>query len=215
MDDDGSLWAAEQGETDHPTGRGFVRRIAVWDTDGKFVKDFVGTTWYAANNTCLHEQDPTLGPRLRRDLQTRAGEEAGLPAAEVRSPLGQPDDAPFWHWTGAPWTLFGSVRMFRSDVSGTMREYVLQSNGFPILFQADEKGEYRPVLAVGSHEHNKAFPAGQGRAEGAVPVDRPERRREAAGATSSSGCRARPTEPISAAVTRRRATWSGTSRGSS
>jgi len=48
--------------------------------------------------------------------------------------------------------------MFRSDVSGTMREYLLQSNGFPILFQANEKNEYRPILAIGSHEHNKAFP---------------------------------------------------------
>ncbi|VTT97609.1 nhl repeat containing protein : NHL repeat containing protein OS=Rhodopirellula sallentina SM41 GN=RSSM_02734 PE=4 SV=1 [Gemmataceae bacterium] len=71
---------------------------------------------------------------------------------------GQPADAPLWHWTGGPHTLFGSVRMFRSDVSGKTREYVLQANGFPILFQAGEDGEYKPVLAVGSHEINKCFP---------------------------------------------------------
>ena len=60
VDDDENLWAAENGDQDNPPGRGFVRRIAVWDRNGKLVKDFVGTTWYGANNTCLHEQDPTL-----------------------------------------------------------------------------------------------------------------------------------------------------------
>ncbi|VTT97610.1 sigma-70 family rna polymerase sigma factor : RNA polymerase sigma factor, sigma-70 family OS=Singulisphaera acidiphila (strain ATCC BAA-1392 / DSM 18658 / VKM B-2454 / MOB10) GN=Sinac_7453 PE=4 SV=1: Sigma70_r2: Sigma70_r4_2 [Gemmataceae bacterium] len=31
VDDDGNLWAAENGDQDNPKGRGFVRRIAVWD----------------------------------------------------------------------------------------------------------------------------------------------------------------------------------------
>ncbi len=66
--------------------------------------------------------------------------------------------SPFELWTGSPGTLFGATRMFRSDASGRMREYLLQSNGFPILFQADEQGDYRPVFAAGHHEHNKAFP---------------------------------------------------------
>jgi len=157
VDDDGNLWAAEQGETDKRPGVGFVRRIAVWKTDGTFLKDFVGTTWYAANNTCLHEQDPTLAYGYGVVYKLEPGQKPGYrPLRYATAP--QPADAPLWLWTGAPWTLFGSARLFRSDVSGTTREYLLQANGFPILFQADKTGEYRPIVAVGSHEHNKAFP---------------------------------------------------------
>ena len=157
VDDDGCLWAAEQGETDKILGMGFVRRIAVWKADGTFFKDFVGTTWYAANNTCLHEQDPTLAYGYGVIYQLEPGKKPGYrPLQYATTP--QPDDAPLWLWTGAPNTLFGSARLFRSDVSGKMREYLLQANGLPILFQADDKNEYRPILAIGSHEHNKAFP---------------------------------------------------------
>jgi len=61
VDDDGSLWVAERQDQDRSPGLSLVRRIAVWNRDGQFVKDFVGTTWYSANTCCLHEQDPTLG----------------------------------------------------------------------------------------------------------------------------------------------------------
>ncbi|MBC7821461.1 MAG: hypothetical protein IAG10_31625, partial [Planctomycetaceae bacterium] len=121
------------------------------------MKDLVGTTWYSANATCLHEQDPTLGYGYGVIYKLEPGKKPGYRPWRYAS-TAQPTDAPFWIWTGAPWTLFGSARMFRSDVSGSMHEYLLQSNGFPILFQADERGEYRPILAIGSHEHNKAFP---------------------------------------------------------
>lgn len=157
VDDDGSLWVAEQGETDSRPGVGFVRRIAVWDANGKFVKDFVGTTWYAANNTCLHQQDPTLAFGYGVIYKLEPGLKPGYrPLRYVTTP--QPEDAPFGLGTGAPWTLFGSARLFRSDASGVMREYLLQANGFPILFQANENNKYRPIVAIGSHEHNKAFP---------------------------------------------------------
>jgi len=157
VDDDGCLWAAEQGETDYPPGTGFVRRLAVWKADGTFLKDFVGTTWYAANNTCLHEQDPTLAYGYGVIYKVEPGKKPGYrPLRYATAP--QPADAPLWLSTGAPHTLFGSARLFRSEVSGKMREYLLQSNGLPILFQADDKNEYRPILAIGSHEHNKAFP---------------------------------------------------------
>ncbi len=157
VDDDGNLWAAENGDLDRAPGTGFIRRIAVWKPDGSFLKDFVGTTWYAANNTCLHAEDPTLAYGYGVIYRLEPGKKPGYrPLRYVSAP--QPTDAPFWLSTGAPWTLFGSARLFRSDVSGSIREYLLQSNGFPILFQADERGEYRPILAMGSHEHNQAFP---------------------------------------------------------
>ncbi len=157
VDDDGSLWVAENGDQDRPDGFGLIRRIAVWDRDSQFKKDFVGTTWYSANTCCLHEQDPTLGYGYGVLYKLDPGKKPGYRPWRYAS-VAQPPDAPFWIWTGAPWTLFGSARLFRSDISGSMREYLLQSNGFPILFQADERGAYRPILAIGSHEHNKAFP---------------------------------------------------------
>lgn len=157
VDDDGCLWVAEQGETDSLPGRGFVRRIAVWRADGTFFKDFVGTTWYSANTTCLHDQDPTLAYGYGIVYKLDPGKKLGYrPLRYVTAP--QPADAPLWLNTGAPHTLFGSARLFRSEVSGKLREYLLQANGLPILFQADDKNEYRPILAIGSHEHNKAFP---------------------------------------------------------
>lgn len=161
VDDDGSLWVAEGQDLDRPPGLGLIRRIAVWDRDGQFAKDFVGTTWYSANSCCLHEQDPTLGYGYGVIYKLDPGTKPGYRPWRYAS-SSQPADAPFWIWTGAPWTLFGSARMFRSDVSGSVREYLLQSNGFPILFQADERGEYRPILAIGSHEHNQAFPSVKG-----------------------------------------------------
>lgn len=157
VDDEGCLWAAENGDQDNRPGRGFVRRIAVWDRNGKLVKDFVGTTWYGANNTCLHEDDPTLALGYGVVYKIEPGTKPGYHPLRYLTHE-QPADAPLWHGTGAPHVLFGSVRMFRSKVSGQMREYVLQSNGFPILFQANERNEYRPVLSIGSNEHNKVFP---------------------------------------------------------
>ncbi len=158
VDDDGGLWVAEGQDQDRPAGLGLIRRIAVWDRDGQFAKDFVGTTWYGANATCLHEQDPTIGYGYGVIYQLEPGKKPSYRPLRYVS-TAQPSDAPFWIWTGAPWTLFGSARLFRSDVSGAMREYLLQSNGLPILFQADERGAYLPVVAIGSHEHNKAFPS--------------------------------------------------------
>ena len=157
VDEEENVWVAENSEQDNKPGRGFVRRIAVWDRHGKLLKDFVGTTWYGANNTCLHEQDPTLALGYGMIYKLEPGKKPGYRPVRYLT-FEQPADAPLWHWTGSPHNLFGSVRMFRSDVSGQMREYVLQSNGFPILFQANEKNEYRPILSIGSHEHNKAFP---------------------------------------------------------
>ena len=158
VDDDGQLWVAENGDQDRPEGAGLIRRIAVWDRGGQFVKDFVGTTWYSANATCLHQQDPSIGYGYGVIYKLEPGKKPGYRPWRYAC-TAQPADAPFWMWTGAPWTLFGSARLFRSDVSGSMREYLLQSNGFPILFQADERGEYLPILSIGSHEHNKAFPS--------------------------------------------------------
>lgn len=153
--DDGQLWAADTGE--FKEGTGFVRRIAVWDGAGKFNRQFVGTTWYSANTTCLHEQDPTLGYGYGMIYKVREPGKPSYRPWKFASSAKKPGGA-FSLWTGAPGVLFNGIRMFRSDVSGTMREYLLQSNGFPILLQANAQGDYRPILAIGHHGQNAAFP---------------------------------------------------------
>ncbi len=110
-----------------------------------------------ANQVCLHEQDATLA--LAYGVLYRIAPEAKPAYAPLRYASSRREPrSPFELWTGSPGTLFGSTRMFRSDASGQMREYLLQSNGFPILYHADEQGDYRPVFAAGNHEHNAAFP---------------------------------------------------------
>jgi len=156
VDDDGALWIAE-GSSIPETLLGFVRRIAVFGSDGKVLRQHIGGTWYGANQVCLHEQDPALalayGVIYRIDLDKQPTYTPLRYASTRREPR-----SPFELWTSAPHPLFGATRMFRSEVSGQMREYLLQSIGFPILFQADEQGDYQPVFAAGNHEHSKAFP---------------------------------------------------------
>jgi hypothetical protein len=161
VDDDGRLWAVENGDTDRREGTGFVRRVAVWSAEGEFVKDFVGTTWYGANTTCLHEQDPHIGYGYGV-IYSVDPQRPGQWRPERYVSSGKKEGAPFALWTASPGVLFNAVRLFRSDASGHMREYLLQSSGFPILFQADEQGDYRPILAIGHHGHNPAFPKVEG-----------------------------------------------------
>lgn len=154
--DDGSLWVAEGNKNE--TGRlGFARRIAVWNANGQFSRHFIGGTWYGANQICLHEQDPALAYAYGVVYKVEPGQKPAYKPLRYASSRREPK-SPFQLWTGSPGVLFGSTRMFRSSVSGQNREYLLQANGYPILYQADATGDYRPVLAIGSHQHNPAFP---------------------------------------------------------
>lgn len=154
--DDGALWVAE-GNGHEARYLGFARRIAVFNADGKFSRHFIGGTWYGANQVCLHEQDPSLAYAYGLVYRVEPGKKPGYTPLRYASSRREPR-SPFELWTGSPGVLFGATRMFRSDASGTMREYLLQSNGFPILYAADASGDYRPVFAAGTHEHNAAFP---------------------------------------------------------
>ncbi len=154
--DDGALWVVE-GNTLEPRYAGFARRVAVWDASGKFSRHFIGGTWYGANLVALHAQDPSLAYAYGMIYRVEPGVKPAYAPLRYASSTREPK-SPFALWTGSPGVLFGSTKMFRSAASGVMREYLLQANGYPILYQADARGDYRPVFAAGSHEHNKAFP---------------------------------------------------------
>ena len=157
--DDGALWVAEDpGASDRQefpgANDGYAKRIAVFGSDGRFVKHFVGGTQYGAYATALHEQDPTLA--LGNGVIFRVNRPRCEPirfASSGRKPGGD-----FGLWTAGAGALLNGHRLFRSDVSGRTREYLLQTNGILTLLCANEAGDYRPVMAAGSHESHPAFP---------------------------------------------------------
>lgn len=139
VDDRGYVWTTEGS---HP------RRQAVWGTDGKRVQEFVGSTYYGAWNTTLHDQDPTIAMDWNLLLK--------IDPSQVKSYTvdrylwsGRKEGSPFFLENGVPWCFFHRNQIFRSNLSGTMREYLLQtSTQYPILYVRNEKGDYRPVAAV-------------------------------------------------------------------
>jgi len=166
VDDDGLLWVAEDpGACDEKKfpkmPLGYAKRISVWGRDGKLVKDFVGGTQYGAYSTALHEQDPTIGYAYGVLYKLTPGKKpAYRPWRYIM--LGRKPGSPFGLWTSAPHVLFNGHRVFRSNASGRMREYLLQTNGLLVLLCADARGNYRPVMAIGHHQQNKAFPKVKG-----------------------------------------------------
>jgi len=157
---DGRLLVAEQGQP---------RRISFWSKEGTFEKELVGNTSYGAWNCTVHDQDPTLafayGVMYRIDPSkpnayqperfVSTGPKEGSPFALSGSKRGD-----FYFAPGlTPGAWFFRPDVFRSNASGTMREYILQAGSFPVLYMDKGNGDYRPVAAVGNRQHHSVFPA--------------------------------------------------------
>ncbi len=137
-DRNGRIWTVEAG---HP------RRQVLWSEDGRAAeRQFVGTTQYGGSGTALHDQDPRLAVAYgtlfavdNRHVQRYA------PLAYMAGP--RKDHAVF----GLQRRANGFVRaqIFRSDASGTMREYAMmpEDHGY-VLYQRNEASDYRPVAAL-------------------------------------------------------------------
>jgi hypothetical protein len=139
MDRHGRLWVTEP---DHP------RMVTVWDGEGKQVARFVGNAEYGGQGCSLHEQDPALA--FAYGLIFRISPDRTVPQEPVRfaSSFREPEPAalrlprlPLGHY-------FKSGRLFRSAVSGTMREYLVHNHfGYPVLC-VERDGDYRPCAAA-------------------------------------------------------------------
>jgi hypothetical protein len=139
VDSQGRLWVTEP---EHP------RMVTVWDGEGKQVERFVGNSEYGSQGCSLHEQDPTRA--FGYGLIFKISPDRTVPQEPVRfvSSLRSPEPAslrlprlPLGHY-------FKSGRLFRSDASGTMREYLVHNHfGYPVLC-VERDGDYRPCAAA-------------------------------------------------------------------
>jgi hypothetical protein len=139
VDAEGRLWVAEPL---HP------RMVTVWNEAGEQVERFVGNAEYGAAGCSLHEQDPTLA--FGYGMIFRISPDRTVPHEPVRfvSSVCRAEPAaerlprlPQGHY-------FKSGRLFRSAVSGTMREYLVHNHfGYPVLC-VERDGDYRPCGAA-------------------------------------------------------------------
>ncbi|MDX2227422.1 MAG: hypothetical protein SFY92_10085 [Verrucomicrobiae bacterium] len=135
----GNLWTTEN---DHP------RRQVLWDSNGKFVRHFVGNTGYGAAHMAGHEQDEKIATgfgMLYNIDPTQA--KTGEPWRFLTS--GPKKDSPFLiHPSSAGFTR---GTLYRSNASGKMREYYLECH--PDILEGtlqifvEKDGDYRPVAA--------------------------------------------------------------------
>ncbi len=141
IDSDGMVWSTEPA---HP------RRQTIWGPDGKRVRDFVGTTQYGGSHCSLHEQDPTLAVAYGMIFKIDPS---------------KPQDYRPWRWLtsgtkdGKPCSIdrgggdFTRGTLFRSDVSGTMREYYIEPGVFSYSLWIKKDGDYRPCAALFKPKH--------------------------------------------------------------
>jgi len=137
IDDRGFLWTSEGA---HP------RRQAVWDKDGKLVKEFVGSTYYGAWNSQLHDQDPTLAGEWNVILKVDPAQTQSYKVLKFIT-SGKKEGSAFSVENGVPWAYFHRNQLFRSKASGTEHEYLVSTSTFPTVYL--KKGDdYRPVAAM-------------------------------------------------------------------
>ena len=140
VDAKGCVWVTENSNR--------PRRLSVWNPDGSFARDYVGTTGYCASNTFLHDSDPEIayaegneirfegkrGWRVSELIQTP---DAGLVGSERGDP---------------PPRLDGNGHMFFSSASGTRREYLVSGGdygcAFVICMRDGNSGSWKTVAAI-------------------------------------------------------------------
>ena len=140
LDAAGRLWATEDQR--HP------RRVSVWNPDGTFARDFLGTTGYAGQGTTLHLDDPTRAYAELNEISIdpKSG------AWDVVGTLYNPPPAPAGALAVHPGqTHFHNGEAFFSSASGEEREYfsVLGwRSGTAFFLMMREGGVWRPVAAI-------------------------------------------------------------------
>ncbi len=139
VDDRGYLWTSEGM---HP------RRQAVWDKDGKLVKEFIGSTMYGNWDGKLHDQDSKLASIKNIILEVDPSQTKSYKVKQYIWSGPKPGAKDFLAM-GVPFVLFEVNQLFRSDTSGKMHEYFLQNSLCqPVLYLQNEKGDYRPVAGM-------------------------------------------------------------------
>jgi hypothetical protein len=141
VDAKNQIWVTEFCET--------PRRVSVWGKDGKLIRDFIGNTGYAATDTWLHDEDPTLayvGPveiKLDREKQTsNVTQVMWVPEAN------QGESFQLSPHSSADW---GQSSVTTSTASGNSVSYVYAYKGPSVVFM--KRGDsWKPVAAICSIE---------------------------------------------------------------
>lgn len=135
VDSKGNVWVAEC--TDNP------RRTSVWNRRGELVKDYTGTTGYAATGTFMHESDPNtvfckqVKMSIKKDRSWKVEEITYVPDAAKGETL----------------TLGEFGQYFYRETDGKKYEYAFEPsyrswNGVVVLMRKGDR--YLPVSAVGT-----------------------------------------------------------------
>ncbi|MFP4058175.1 MAG: hypothetical protein ACLF0G_15010 [Candidatus Brocadiia bacterium] len=137
VDAQGHVWAVESWD--------YPRRVAVWDREGKLVRDYIGNTGYAGTGCFLHESDPTLGYCGPIEMKLDKGDRSW----EVTQVLWVPDRE---RGETFPVAMGAALpQRFRSDASGTAREYLFHhpydAQSGNVVYMRREGG-WQPVAAV-------------------------------------------------------------------
>ncbi len=141
VDAEGLVWTTEPL---HP------RRQAVWGADGKLVRQFVGGTQYGGSHCALHDQDPTVG--VAYGVLFRLDPAATQDYRPWRYLSRGPKE-------GSPFQVdlsggdFFRGTLFRSDVSGRMREYYVEPWMYGYILFVEKDGDYRPCAALFNPRH--------------------------------------------------------------
>lgn len=140
VDAKGFVWVTENSNR--------PRRMSVWNPDGSFARDYVGTTGYCASNTFLHDSDPTCAYAEGNEIRFEG--KRGWRVAEL---IQTPDASKIGSAEGDPAPrLDGNGHMFFSSASGKRREYLVSGGDYGCAFvvcMRDEKsGSWKTVAAI-------------------------------------------------------------------
>ncbi|MDZ4744017.1 MAG: hypothetical protein SGI98_11450 [Verrucomicrobiota bacterium] len=135
-DASGRLWVAEN---ENP------RRVVAFSKDGKIVREYIGTTTYSATLMTQHDQDPkrALILNLIYSIDPSKPIDAGRPLRYASTPL--KENSPWNKYTGA--AIFPRPTFFQSNASGSMKEYILNTERGYLLLFVEKDGDYRPCMA--------------------------------------------------------------------
>ncbi|MDD4921505.1 MAG: sugar-binding protein [Bacteroidales bacterium] len=125
----------------------YPRRVSVWGSDGKLIRDYVGNTGYAGTGTFLHDEDPTLayyGPvEMKLDMQKRTW--------KVTRVLWVPGKGELFPVSTK---VHAHPHRFSSKAGGKLREFMFQppyrsTDPYVLYMEGDDKA-WRPVASIGA-----------------------------------------------------------------
>jgi hypothetical protein len=136
-DEAGNVWVAEPGP--------HLRRVALFDRDGKLRREFIGGTQYGAYECQLHEQDPTRAMAYSVEYAVNPAATGDYRPVRLLSSGLKP---------GSPFTLDKHARGIRSLFFRAQgHEYIMQYQPFAYVLYVERNGDYRPCGAVFAPKH--------------------------------------------------------------